>query len=119
MHVFKKWSHKKEISFCINLENLDGMLQFIELQSQTPLGDWTTSTKHLYTSIGTENILISPEKSLSLPLSLPLSPSYTHIHLLLELLYKCLVSYKYLLMYCTTILKVPRASMAGTETKTK
>ena len=87
------------------------MLRFIELQRvRHHLGTEQQRTSTHYLEL---KIFSSAQKNPSLSLSL------IHTHLLLELLYKCLVSYKYLLMYCTTILKVPRASMAGTETKTK
>ena len=93
------------------------MLRFIELQRvRHHLGTEQQRTSTHYLEL---KIFSSAQKNPSLSLSLSLPLSLIHTHLLLELLYKCLVSYKYLLMYCTTILKVPRASMAGTETKTK
>ena len=114
MHVFKKWSHKKEVRLCINLKNLDGMLPFIGLQRvRHHLGteqQQRTSTHHLELKI-----FSSAQKNPSLSLSL----SLLHTHTFIRAVYKCLVIYKYLLMHCTTVLKVPRASMAGTETKTK
>ena len=76
MHVFKKWSHKKEISFCINLENLDGMLRFIELQRvRHHLGTEQQRTSTHYLEL---KIFSSAQKNPSLSLSLSLPLSYTH-----------------------------------------
>lgn len=76
MHVFKKWSHKKEISFCINLENLDGMLRFIGLQRvRHHLG---TEQQRTSTHLLELKIFSSAQKNPSLSLSLSLSLLHTH-----------------------------------------